>query len=309
MRNIKTAPEYRAKLERWRMAYRHVDECHGSDLRKIFSDAHDELDDVYRQNCDPSHMYMMLDRDVSDGYTLEEIIDAITTQERPSTQLIDLCVLIARIMTDCGDNDADEFIRQAYSDFTYMSRNKLFESDETRTEYEFSINCLMAKREADGRNYWQASSSLRTLVRCIEHNANLPAWIDLMPRCQLACINDDIDDVHAIIDDQSNDANEPDKMYQVIRCAFEYFCRNGYLKDAMELYQRRSNLYAACSDTLYDIDKVVFKVNEYEYLVAIGNIKSDNQTYKDLMAELEAKHQTKYIKRINIARRKVPLIG
>lgn len=309
MRNIKTAPEYRAKLERWRLAYRHVDECRGSDLRKIFSDVHDELDDIYRQNCDPSNMYLMLDRDVSDGYTLEEIIDAITTQDRPSTQLIDLCVLIARVMTDCGDNDSDEFIRQAYSDFTYMSRNKLFESDETRIEYEFAINCLMAKREADGRNYWQASSSLRTLIRCIEHNDNLPALIDLMPRCQLACINDDIDEVHAIIDDQANDTNAPEKMYQVVRCAFEYFCRNGYLNDAMGLYQRRSNLYAACSDTLYDIDNVVFKVNEYEYLVAIGNIKPDDQIYKNLIAELEAKHQTKYIKRINLARRKVPLIG
>ena len=40
-----------------------------------------------------------------------------------------------------------------------------------------------------------------------------------------------------------------------------------------------------------------------------GNIKPDDQIYKNLMAELEAKHQTKYIKRINLARRKVPLIG
>lgn len=307
MRRPHTASEARAQLIKGNKAYKYIDECRGSMLREIFANAYKELDKDYRRNCDPSSMYEILDRDVLDGHTLETVIDVMKIQHRISVPFINLCMLIAKIMVDCGDDDADAFLSQAHSDIMYMSRNKLFDLDEQGVEYEEAIERLSLIRDCERGNYWRVSSTLMAYIRTDKYGeCNKPSIIkSLMPRFQLACMNDDIDEIHAIIDDRSRDEEEPEGMYHLIRCAFEYFYGHGYLNDAMNIRQRLCNLYDACSDTLYDIDKVVFKVDEYEYRVALSDATTANQIYDALMEELKTKHQTKCIDRINRAHRKI----
>lgn len=277
-------------------------------LGHLLAHLSEELDRHYREVVDPYEHYAFYNSYETQGCRFKVLTETLYRRGRFSIALGDIFQNLSYALINSGNiayvQDARRFLGCALNIYEHMMDTSP-DNAERIAEAIIKSQWLLSITHKIERNYGISNQILQGLLVYAEQQRDelgLPySKSVLLPRRELAIVNNDYDDLVKLATDDINLIEDPIERFYTYRRAFEISCAEEDERTAAQLKDPMIASFNECREQLYGVYYYAMMYNVFQFYSRFGHLAEAERLYQELLPELEEKHFDRYASKLEAA--------
>ena len=273
------------------------------DLAAFFRKAKESVLQKYSDTGDPFETYRYFNEFKIDGHQPKIVAQVASKTNRASLSLGWLYESVAYFLINDGEigyvHDARNYLLEALTVYRKIPENPDFpEITASVRKRVIQSAWLLAITYKQERNLAKAHDILNELLPYAveareEYNVSYPDS-ELLPRRELAIVDDDLDEFDKLIEDEPLYSDDRREHFFTLRRCFESYCFNYEVERADAIRAKLEESYELIKGQLEPVYYYALKFDYFFYFWASGQIDAADALYQEIYPEMLGKHFTRY---------------